>query len=221
MVYAFQAADMGTTRAHPTSRSGASSSAATDAPAAFVPFGRAKATSRALLRLVAAAVILTTAWSVLSQMSFSGGDRTSVIVRVAVVLVVVPFALVGVAITASGLRWLAAACWPGALGVRADTETLTMALGPFGTRRYDVGRLDVRYLFECTDDEETDTFEAMRPEAQQIRDLLPIIRHPDAGERIDRVILRFADGPEPAVVSALRPVVAIWRGEAPDPEAET
>jgi len=172
-----------------------------------------------MLRLAAAVVIVTLAWTVLSQLHFKGGAPASLIVTIALALVIVPFGLVGVITAISGLRWLAAACWPTSLGIEADATTLTLALGPFGTRRYDTARLDVRYPFELDDDEEGDTFEALLPEERQIREFLPNMRHPDTRDAIDRVMLRFVDGTERNVAGALRPVLAIWRGEAPATES--
>jgi len=210
---------MGTTTTDPSSTSSANGVAPCRATTVVVPFGRAKAATRSLLRLAAATVILTLAWTVLSPMKFTGGEPASLIVTIALALVIVPFGLVGVIMAISGLRWLAAACWPKPLGIEADATTLTLALGPFGTRRYDTARLDIRYPFELDDDEQGNTFEGLLPEERQIREFLPNMRHPDTRDSIDRVMLRFVDGTERDVAGALRPVLAIWRGETPARES--
>ena len=176
--------------------------------------------TRALLRLAPALVVATISWSVLANLRLWGGGGSPPIVDVALAVLVVPFVLGAIALGLSGLRWLALALWPGPPGIHADTLALTLALGPFGTRRYETDRLDVRYPFECSDDDEADTFEALLPEEEQIRDYLPIMRHPGAREPLNRVVLRFVAGPERAVARTLRPIFTLWRGEGAAAESD-
>ena len=179
----------------------------------FVPIGRTKATTRALLRLALALVIATFSGSILVNLDFARSGASWSIVDVSVALVLLPFALCAVALGVSGLRWLTLACWPRPTGVYADTTRLTLALGPFGTRKYEADRLEVRYMFEHSGDEEAETFEALLPKEEQIRRFLPTMLHSAAEEPLNRVVLRFVGGSEASVAQALRPMLARWRGE--------
>lgn len=211
---------MGTTVSdHPTASS-VTGTGPTPTESIFVPIGRTRAITRALLRLAPALVVATISWSVLANVRLSGSGGSTPIIDVALALLVVPFGLGAIALGLSGLRWLALALWPRRAGVHADPVAVTLALGPFGTRRYQTDRLEVRYLFECSDDDEVDTFEALLPEEEQIRRFLPIMRHPDAREPLNRVVLRFAAGPESAVARTLRPMIALWRSEGAAAESD-
>jgi len=185
---------------------------ATPATPIFVRVQRMTALSRALLSLAPAVVIASIAWPVLTDVWKDGG-ASSLIVDIAVSLALAPFVLGAVALCVSGFRWLLLACWPRPAGIYADATALTLALGPFGTRRYDVDRLEVRYLFECSDDEEADSYEALLPEEEQIRRYLPVMQHPEIREPLNRVVMRFLGGSESAAAARLRPMIARWRGE--------
>jgi len=179
----------------------------------FVPIRRASSMARALLRLAPAVAMAAALWFVLMNLSFARGGSSSTIVDVAVAVALVPFLLCTVALGVTGLRWLALACWPRPTGIRADATELTLALGPFGTRRYESDQLEIRYLFEQDEHEEPDTFEALLPPETQIRSLLPTMRHPTAKEPLDRVVMRFVGGSESTVAQTLRPMLARWRNE--------
>ena len=103
------------------------------------------------------------------------------------------------------------AVWPGAVGVYAGRDELTIRMGPFGTRRYDVGRLDVRYPFELAVDDGEEQFEALLPEERQVAELIPKITHPDSPELIDRTIRRMAGVPDDSIVHILRPAIYFYR----------
>ncbi len=112
------------------------------------------------------------------------------------------------------VRYLALSVWPGRVGVHADSRNLVLALGPFGTRRFDAARLDARYPFEQSKDEAVeDGFEAYLPQEEQMARFVPRMTHPDATEPIHRTLLRFCKGDEIDIASKLQPVLAVWRGE--------
>lgn len=179
----------------------------------FVPIRRTRAVTRALVRLAPALVVVTFSGSILANLRFARSGGSSLIVDVAVALVLAPIVLCAVAVGVAGLRWLALACWPRPVGIYADATALTLALGPFGRRRYETDRLEIRYLFERGEDDEADTFEALLPQEQQIRSFLPTMRHPAAPEPLDRVVMRFVGGSEATLAQTLRPMLARWRGE--------
>jgi len=202
---------MGTTAFDHTTTS--SDAGPTDPESIFVPIGRTRAMTHALLRLAPALVLATLSGSMLARLSFARSGASWPIVDVAVALVLAPFALCAVVMGVSGLRWLALACWPRPTGIHADAAELTLALGPFGTRRYAANQLEIRYLFERGGDDEADTFEALLPREEQIRSFLPTVRHAAAREPLNRVVMRFVGGSECALALTLRPMLARWRGE--------
>jgi hypothetical protein len=122
----------------------------------------------------------------------------------------VPIAVGAMVTAVLAIRWALLAVWPRRLGIDATAEQLAMRLGPFGTRVHRAAELDVRYLFEMDEDED-DRFERLLPEEEQMRRLLPQIRHADARESLDRVILRFAALSEDEAARLLGPAIAAWR----------
>ena len=104
--------------------------------------------------------------------------------------------------------------WPGPVGVFATSKALVLRLGPFRTRSFDVARLDIRYPFELSGDEDDGGFEAFLPEEEQKERFLPRLLHPDAKARINFLVQKFAAGPESEIAKALRPAFDRWRGSA-------
>ncbi len=184
----------------------------------FVPVGRGRALARSSVWLAPALVHGLLSWHLLSDVRLGepGGPHT--IVELAIIAALVPFGLAGIAMVALGMRWLLLALWPGCVGVTADAHALRLALGPFGNRTYDTDRLEVRYFFELSEDNDEGGFEALLPEQEQIKNFLPRLLHPDAKSPLHRSIMRFADGTESSIAQALRPVIAQWRGERTMPK---
>lgn len=183
----------------------------------FVPVGRGRALARASVWLAPALVHGLFSWHLWFNLRLGEPGGPSTIVKVAIIAALIPFGLAGIAMVVWGLRWLLLAMWPGRVGVTADTHALRLELGPFGNRTYDTDRLDVRYFFELSADSGEEGFEALLPEAEQIRNFLPRLLHPDAKNPLQRSIMRFADGTESSVAQALRPIIAQWRKEHSTP----
>jgi len=191
-----------------------------DVKAVFVPAARIRALTHSLVWLVPAFVIFTFSWTIIFGQGTLRLWQALDTVSVAMMLVVVPFNLLALGLAIWGLRWLLLALWPGRAGVDARRDELVLAFGPFGTHRYPVADLDVRYLFELDEEGEEEGFEAFLPEEEQIQSYLPRIKYPKSSEPLNREILKFVAGPEPRVARALRPMVAQWRGENAGKDAE-
>ncbi len=186
---------------------------------AFVPAARGRAFARSSVWLAPALVHGLISWHILSDVRLGTTGGASTIVTVAMIALLIPFALAGVAMIVLGLRWLLLALWPGRVGVTADARSLHLAFGPFGSRTYDVDRLDTKYYFELSIDIVEVGFEALLPDEEQVANFLPRLLHPDAKTPINRTIMRFAGGTEAEVACALRPMIAHWRGEEATVEA--
>lgn len=117
------------------------------------------------------------------------------------------------------LRWVALCLWPTGVGVHADERSLVFKLGPFGTRAYDVTRLDVRYPFELSSDVEDGGYEAFLPEEEQVARFLPQLLHPMSQEPLNRVMLRFVLGDEAAVAAEMRPIIERWQSSKSQDES--
>lgn len=188
--------------------------------AVFVPAARVRALTHSLVWLVPAFVIFTFSWTIVFGQDTSRPWDAIDAVSVAMMLVIVPFNLIALGLAVWGGRWLLLALWPGRAGVDARRDELVLGFGPFGTSRYPVAELDVHYLFELDEAGEEEGFEAFLPEEEQIASYLPQIKHRKRAEPLNREILKFVAGPEPRVARALRPMVAQWRGENDDDDAE-
>ncbi|MEK6798552.1 MAG: hypothetical protein AABZ12_06285 [Planctomycetota bacterium] len=182
--------------------------------AVHVPVSRTRALTRAILLGTASTLGLAISAILYRSIDLSRLDASRRLVAVCLGVAGLPIVAAVLATAIAACRWLMLACWPGKLGAWATRNSVVLRLGPFGTRAYDADRLDVRYLFELSGDEEEGGFEAFVPEEKQRAKTLPRMLHPTASEPIQRVILRFAAGGEAAVAAAMRPVVEAWRGEA-------
>lgn len=158
-----------------------------------------------------AALSLAAAAIVFRDLRLAPTGASNAIVDWGIALAAFPLAVLGLGCAFAASRWALAACWPAPLGIVADATALTFRLGPFGNRAYDAARLDVKYLFELSSDGEDEGYEAFLPEEAQRSSLLPRIVHPFARERLDRSILKYADGDESAAAIALRPILDHWR----------
>jgi len=179
----------------------------------FIPVARARALTHALIWLVPAFVVLTFSWTIVFGQATARPWDSLNIVNVAMLLVIVPIDVLALGFAAWGARWMLLALWPGRTGIAARPDELVLALGSFGTRRFPIDQLDVRYFFELEDEGGEEGFEAFLPEEEQINSFLPRIKHRRSHEPIHRVIQRFVAGTEADVAQALRPMVATWRRE--------
>ncbi|MCI0437131.1 MAG: hypothetical protein L0271_26365 [Gemmatimonadetes bacterium] len=165
--------------------------------------------------LIAPAVL---AWPALS---FRATPTSSRLVDFSLAFVVVLPLLAGVYVAWRAVRWIALAVWPGPLGVNADGEALTLALGPFGRWRLEWRRMDVTYSFEREDDpdEEPDPELLALDEEEEMAARLPRMLHPDVERTVNALLERFAVANEAALAQALRPFLRRARGE--DAESKT
>ena len=148
---------------------------------------------------------------VFGQLQFVPSGTSNRFVDYSIAILMIPFVLgaVAFAMRAAGLACMA--IWPGSVGVYAGRETLTIRLGPFGTRRYDVRRLEVRYPYELPADDGDDQFEAFLPEERQLAELVPRMTHPEASELLDRTIRRMAGMADAEIARVLRPAMDFYR----------
>lgn len=148
---------------------------------------------------------------VFGQLQFVPSGTSNRLVDYSVAILMIPFVLGAVAFAIRAVGLACMAIWPGSVGVYAGREVLTIRLGPFGTRRYDVQRLEVRYPYELPVDDGDNQFEALLPKEQQWAELVPRMTHPDASEQIDRTIRRMAGMADKEIARVLRPAMDFYR----------
>jgi len=175
---------------------------------------RVLALTRAVIWLVPAAILCVSVVSLYRGLHFVPSGISNRSVDYAVALIGLPFCAIALWTAWNAVRWLLLAAWPARLGIFASERQLILRLGPFGTRVFDAGRLDIRYPYECAGDDDGG-FEAFLPEEQQQATLLPRIAHPDARAPLHRTILKFALGDEADVAVGLRPAIERWRALHP------
>jgi len=183
-------------------------------PRVTLPASRSRAASRALLWSAPTALLGATTALIYGRLNFVPSGISNRFVDYSLAVAASPIPLAAVLSLIKALRWWLLCLWPTPVGVFADRSHLQFQLGPFGSRRYDTARMEVRYPFELAGEAEAGSFEAFLPEEQQFATLLPRITHPDAPEPLNRVILRFAAASEADAASALRPVLELWRSHA-------
>lgn len=178
--------------------------------AVWVPAARGRAVVRGAWWAVLAA--LTGACTVLlyGSLDFRPSPVTNRLVEYCIAVAGSPILVIALGSLFRTLQWLLLAVWPSPVGIRADGQRLTFALGPFRTRSFAASRLDVRYPFELIDEEEG-SYEAYLPEEKQLSRFVPRLRYPGSDEQINRTLLRFAAGQEPDIAGALRPIFEQWR----------
>ena len=176
-----------------------------------VALARLRALTRAVFWSVPACGSGLTVTLIFRRLDFHPTGLSNRLVDYGIAVTLLPLALLAIFAAIKTLRWLLLCGWPGATGVYASEETLILRLGPFGTRRYDAARIDVRYPFELSGDLEEGTFESFLPEEEQFANLLPRIAHPDSSEPLNLVMLRYVGGSESGMADALRPVLQMWR----------
>ncbi len=176
-----------------------------------LPVSRARAASRALLCSVPAVLLTLTTILIYSRLHLVPTGISNRLVEYSIAAISLPAPLLALWTALKALRWLLLALWPARVAIVADACTLTFHLGPFGNRSYDASRLDVRYPFELSQDDDGGGFEAFLPEDEQRAKLLPRILHPQARGPLNRLILRFAKGSEQEIVRAMLPAIDRWR----------
>lgn len=182
-----------------------------------VPVARSRSMTRAVFWWMPAIILAAVAWELFRRLNFHWSAVSTRLVDYSVAVVALPIVVAALVCGFHGVRWALLAVWPGRIGVYAERDALILRLGPFGVRRYDLARLEVRYPFEALDDangaEDAD-FEAYLPVDEQMATLLPRITHPNSDEPLNWVVLRFVSGPEACVAAALRPAIARWRADS-------
>jgi len=176
-----------------------------------LPVSRGRAASRALVCSVPAILLGITTMLIYGRLNFVPTGVSNRLVDYSIAVIALPVPLIAAWTAFKALRWLLLALWPASVAVVAEVDTLTLRLGPFGTRTYDASTLDVRYPFELSQDADGGGFEAFLPEEEQRAKLLPRILHLTAREPLHRVILYFVKESEPNIARALRPIVDRWR----------
>lgn len=176
-----------------------------------LPVARCRAATRALVCSVPAFLLGIATVLIYGRLNFVPTGVSNRLVDYSIAAISLPIPLIAVWTALKALRWLLLALWPAPVAVVAEVDSLTLRLGPFGTRSYDTQRLDIRYPFELSQDAEGGGFEAFLPEDEQRDKLLPRILHPAAREPLHRVILRLVKESEPDAARTLRPIIDRWR----------
>jgi hypothetical protein len=176
---------------------------------AFVPVSRTRSLTRAVIYAFPALVLAATAQLVYSGVNLRVSALSTQFVQYSLLLCALVLAIISLTVGLLALRRALLAGWPGALGFYAYESELLVRLGPFGSKRYAVERLDIRYPYECTDDDAT--FEAMLPEEKQHQTLLPDMQHPEESTPLNVMVTQFAVGSEKEIVVQLRPAIERWR----------
>ena len=175
------------------------------------PVSRFRAATRGLFHAVPALLLTAASAAVYGRLHFAPTGVSNRLVDWSIAVVASPCPAAALVFGFHSVRWLLLFLWPSCVEIRADESTLTLRLGPFGTRAFDVARLDAKYPFEQTGDFEDGGFEGYLPEEEQLARFLPRITHPRATEPINRTILRFIAGSESEIAAAIRPVIERWR----------
>jgi hypothetical protein len=176
---------------------------------AYIPVSRTRSFTRAVIYAFPALVLAATAKLVYGGVNLRPSAISTQFVPYSLLLCAVTLAIISFTMGILALRRILLAGWPGALGFYAYDSELLVRLGPFGSKRYAVEQLDIRYPYECTSDDAS--FEAMLPEETQHETLLPRMQYPAESTPLDVIVSRFAIGPEKEIAAQLRPAIERWR----------
>ncbi len=176
---------------------------------AFIPVSRTRSLTRAVIYAFPALVLAATAKLMYSGINLRASALSTQFVQYSLLLCVLALSIISLTLGFLALRRTLLAGWPGALGFYAYESELLVRLGPFGSKRYAVQQLDIRYPYECTDDDAS--FEAMLPEEMQHETLLPRMQHPEEGTPLNVMVTQFAVGSEKEITVQLRPAIERWR----------
>ena len=187
--------------------------------AVHIPVARLKALVRGVWWSMSALLAGLLSYLVYSGLDWRPSAVTSRLVEYCIAVAALPAPATLLYSAFQALRWVGLCLWPTGVGVHADERSLVFKLGPFGTRAYDVTRLDVRYPFELSSDVEDGGYEAFLPEEEQVARFLPRLLHPMSQEPLNRVMLRFVLGDEAAVAAAMRPIIERWQSSKSQDES--
>lgn len=179
--------------------------------AIHLPAARLKALVRGVWWSMSALLAGLLSYLVYSGLDWRPSAVTSRLVEYCIAVAALPAPAILLYSAFQALRWVGLCLWPAGVGVHADEQSLIFKLGPFGTRVYDVARLDVRYPFELSSEVEDGGYEAFLPEEEQVARFLPRLVHPQSQEPLNRVMLRFVLGDEATVAAAMRPIIERWQ----------
>lgn len=182
-----------------------------DGVVAVVPVSRTKALTRAFVWSAPALVLGASAVVLFDQVDLRSSAVSNRLVDYCLALTALLPAIASLLFGVAALGRILLALWPATVAIVAEHDALWLRLGPLGSKRYDVARLDIQYPFEIDDDADEGSFEAFLPEEQQIHTLMPRITHPDSSKPLNRVILAYAGGSERDVVDVLRSAFGRWR----------
>ncbi len=180
---------------------------------AFCAISRGAAFMRGALWVASAGLCCALTLVVFESLDFSPAGAANRLVDLSLLIATLPIALAGLYLGVLGFRWIGLAVWPGPVGVVATKVELSLRLGAFGTRRFEACRLNLKYAFELSGDEEDGGFESFLPEEEQVAKFLPRILYPTSRDRIDLMLLKFARGSEAEIARALRPAFDEWRSK--------
>lgn len=172
---------------------------------------RTRAFTRGVLWLILSTLVGAATLWIFQGLNFSPTGVSNRLVEYSIAIFALPLPLGALWTLIKSLRWLLLSAWPGQLGVFADQQELTLALGPFGIHKYDIPRMDIRYPFELSADLEGEGYEAFLPEEEQKEKFLPRLNHPLAKGKINQTILAYVYEEEIAVASVMRPMIELWR----------
>jgi hypothetical protein len=185
----------------------------------FWPAARSRAATRGVLFLAATVLSGVATFVVYASLQFGPSVAGSRVVDYGIAVAALPLPILTWVGALRAARWLLLAAWPKPVGIRAREAALSLELGPFGIRRFDVARLEVKYPFELSGDFEEGSFEAFLPEEQQVAQFVPRMSHPEAAQSLHQTILRFGAGNEADIAAGLRPMIERWRGQGLSPGA--
>jgi hypothetical protein len=163
-------------------------------PAIRLPVERGHALIRGLWRLLCA--VLLGGFVFIAWPNWQLLWLTQKAICLAMAMILLCAAAIALALALVAFRWLLLACWNGPLGIEITPQTITMRLGPFGSRHVDWTRLRI----ELDADIDRDLFDLMPDDA-----FVPKIRNLDSGEDLAGSILKFARVSHEEFTRALRP----------------
>jgi|GEM_PF-2459145 len=172
---------------------------------------RGNVASRAVLWGLLAAGLALLVVSVWRGLQFSPTGASNRLVDYSIAVLLLPIACFAAYAAVVSMRLALLACWPAAVGAFAARDELILRFGPYGTKRFDAARLDVRYPFEEAEDAAEEGYEALLPEAVQLSQLCPRIAHPHAPHRLDMVIARRTGYTGEEIADLLRPAIEYYR----------
>lgn len=154
----------------------------------------------------AGAALATLAWACMPR-DYRTPQGSADVVAYSVAFVMALVGVTSLAMLYSAVRWLAFCLWPKRLGLRVEAGVLTLALGPFGTRRWPVQEIAAVYRFERDpDDDALSTEDYMDPE-EETATRLPLLIPLHQKTPLNRLFERFLSGTESEQLRTLNPLI--------------